>query len=669
MRNSKINKLILFFLLIIISINLSSQPKKSIENSKMQWWTEARYGMFIHWGLYSLLNGEWEGKRITFCPEWIENFLKIPVNDYKSLTSRFNPTLYNADSIAQIAKDAGMKYVVITSKHHEGFALFKSADPFNVVDATPFKRDIVAELAQACRKRGLKFGVYYSQGQDWSHAGGGIYGQHWDSIQAEQTMDQYVDKVALPQVKELLTNFSPDILWWDTPAEITKEIASKFLAVTNNYPNLIMNNRLCDGMEGDFETPECFIPDNGIAGKHWESCMTTTNNWCFSKYDTVYKSPLAIIQSLCDITSKGGNYLLNVGPTPEGIVPVTSATNLREAGKWLKNNGEAVYGTKASPFLNLKWGKATVKQSAGKTSIYLHVFAWPTNGKLVLTGLQDKIIKAYPLTQPNNLLSVASAKPNNIISLLNVKKDKYVTVIVLEINDKPVVYNAPVINSESSVFTNKVVFNASTDMPKAEVRYTTNGDMPTVNSPIAKTNISVETSKNITIKAQSFIGNTAVSAVSECNFKVEKPIPTINLVNAKKGISYKYFRGTWTKLPDFDSLTPEKNGVLTNIELTPKTQPLYYGFVFEGYILVPETNVYRIYLTSDDGSDLTIAGKKLNNDGAHGMDEKFMDLALSKGYHKLRINYFQNGGGDGLRLEWKPLDGNRSFIGADFLCY
>lgn len=206
-------------------------------------------------------------------------------------------------------------------------------------------------------------------------------------------------------------------------------------------------------------------------------------------------------------------------------------------------------------------------------------------------------------------------------------------------------------------------------MPNTVVRYTTNGDNPTLNSPIATNNVSIETTNEITVKAQSYIGNKAVSAVTSCNYKVEKPIPAIPVGNVKKGISYKYFRGTWTKLPDFDTLTPESQGVLSNIELSPKTQPLYYGFVFEGYVFVPETNVYRIYLSSDDGSDLSIADRRLNNDGAHGMDEKFMDLALGKGYHKLRINYFQNGGGDGLRLEWKPLGGVRSTVSNDILFY
>ena len=645
----------------------NQKPFKGNEKQVAEWQKD-RFGMFIHWGLYSLLSGEWNGERITFVHEWMMNFKKIPVNDYRAVASRFNPTQYNADDFVTIAKNAGMKYIVITSKHHEGFALFKSADPFNVVDATPFKRDIVAELAKACRKQGLKFGVYYSQGQDWCHAGGGMYCPHWDSIQSSKTMDQYIDEVAVPQVKELLTAYNPDIIWWDTPAEITPARAEKFLAVTNKYPKLIMNNRLCDKMDNDFQTPEGYVPATGIPGKKWESCIPMYDNWGYNKFDHNCKTPDVIIATLSEIVSKGGNYLLNVGPTPEGLIPQPSIDCLKEVGEWMKLNGEVIYGTTASPFANLKWGKATQKVTGKTRKIYLNVFDWPADGKLVITGLENKILKAYPLAKPAMLLSVKTKQPDHILDVSKVAKGKYSTVIVIEISGKPVVNEAPVVTSECSVYTAKVAFDISCNTPNGIIHYTTDGTEPTVKSPVATAKIMLEPQGNLVVKARTYVKGLPVSDIAEKAFKKEKPIPAIEVSNLQQGLSYKLYLGNWTKLPDFSQLTPVKTGIVDSLDLSPKLQPLYYGFVFNGYINVPETNVYTFFLTSDDGSKMIIDDTKvLDNDGAHGMDEKMLEVPLAAGYHKIAIQYFQNGGGDGLKLEWKELGGKRMDVDKNLL--
>ncbi len=258
----------------------------------------ARFGLFIHWGVYSVPAGEWNGKRIWTGGEWIMNGAEIPVADYAKLPAQFNPVKFNADEWVKIANDAGMKYLVITAKHHDGFAMFKSeASPFNIVDATPFKRDPLAELAVACRKYGLKLGFYYSQAQDWNHPGGAAIKinkrttDHWDPAQ-DGDMDKYIDEVAVPQVRELLSNYGefPAVIWWDTPRDMTKERADKLVELLKLKPGIIQNNRLGGGYPGDTETPEQKIPATGFPGRDWETCMTMNGTWGYKQYDKNWKS-------------------------------------------------------------------------------------------------------------------------------------------------------------------------------------------------------------------------------------------------------------------------------------------------------------------------------------------------------------------------------------------
>src|SRR5262245_49579500 len=300
-------------------------------DARMKWWREARFGMFIHWGVYSVPAGVWNGTNVTRSgAEWIMNRGRIPVADYQKFPAQFNPVKFNADEWVKLAKDAGMKYIVITSKHHDGFAMYHSkADPFNIYDATPFKRDPLAELAAACKKEGIRLGFYYSQAQDWNHPGGAASGGHWDPAQ-EGSMDDYIDRVAVPQVRELLTQYGDvAVLWWDTPTGMNTERAEKLLPLLKLQPHIISNNRLDRSkLTGDFETPEQKIPATGLPGKDWETCMTINGTWGYRSYDDKWKSNETLIRNLVDIASKGGNYLLNVGPTSEGVIPEPSVERL-----------------------------------------------------------------------------------------------------------------------------------------------------------------------------------------------------------------------------------------------------------------------------------------------------------------------------------------------------
>ena len=396
------------------------------KDARMAWWREARFGMFIHWGLYSVPAGTWDGKQIPSLGEWIMNNASIPVADYKALATQFNPTGFSAHDIVALAKSAGMKYIVITSKHHDGFAMFDSkANAFNIVAATPFHRDPLKELAEECRKQGLKLGFYYSQDQDWTAPGASAIlrgnhdpvTHHWDKAQ-DGDFDTYLHTKAIPQIKELLSNYGdfPAVIWFDTPtANMTPARAAEIVALLNQHPNLIWNNRLGGGYKGDTETPEQTIPAQGFPGRDWESCMTINDTWGFKSYDTNFKSTETLLRNLIDIASKGGNYLLNIGPDSHGVVPQAEVDRLQAMGAWLKENGEAIYGTQPTLF-GAEAGafSPTEKDRDGRPKfipawnwrsttradkIYLEIFAWPT-GAFHLENVPRKVTKAYLLTDP-----------------------------------------------------------------------------------------------------------------------------------------------------------------------------------------------------------------------------------------------------------------------------
>jgi alpha-L-fucosidase len=395
-------------------------------DARMKWFREARFGMFIHWGLYSIPAGVWDGKPVPSIGEWIMNTGSIPVADYKALAPQFNPTGFSAHDIVALAKSAGMKYIVITSKHHDGFAMFDSkADPFNIVAATPFHRDPLKELAEECRKQGLKLGFYYSQDQDWTAPGGAALKTgdhkpptyHWDKAQ-DGDFATYLHTKAIPQLKELLTNYGefPAVIWFDTPTkDMTPELAGEIVALMNKHPNLIWNNRLGGGYQGDTKTPEQYVPANGFPGEDWESCMTMNDTWGYKSDDTNFKSSDVLLRNLIDIASKGGNYLLNIGPDSHGIVPAAEVERLQAVGRWIGVNGEAIYATQPTLFGDEdgtlsatekdKNGKPKFvpafdwRSTTAKDKVYIEIFHWPTGGFHV-EKMPRKVTGAYLLADP-----------------------------------------------------------------------------------------------------------------------------------------------------------------------------------------------------------------------------------------------------------------------------
>jgi alpha-L-fucosidase len=427
---------------------------------RMQWWREARFGMFIHWGLYSIPAGTWNGKQIPGVGEWIMNSASIPVADYKAFAGQFNPTGFNAHDIVALAKSAGMKYIVITAKHHDGFAMFDSkANSFNIVAATPFKRDPLRELAEECRKQGMKLGFYYSQDQDWTFPGGSAYKtgnhdsatHHWDPAAQDGDFDTYLHTKAIPQIKELLTNYGefPAVVWFDTPtANMTPERAAEIVALLNQHPNLIWNNRLGGTYNGDTETPEQSIPPQGFPGRDWESCMTINDTWGYKLNDTNFKSTETLLRDLIDIASKGGNYLLNIGPDSHGIVPATEVERLHQIGQWLAVNGEAIYDTQPTLFGPEAGAlSSTDKNKSGNPKfitswnwrsttapnrIYIEIFTWP-GSSFHLDKLPRKVTSAYLLADfVHKHLKIEQSGESLTVRLPAIAPDPIATVVVLE---------------------------------------------------------------------------------------------------------------------------------------------------------------------------------------------------------------------------------------------
>jgi len=405
---------------------LPGETKEQMDR-RMAWWREGKFGMFIHWGLYAIPAGEWKGKKVSGIGEWIMHRGNIPVEEYAPLQKQFNPVKFNAQQWVDIAKRAGMKYIVITSKHHDGFCLFDSKLTDYDVMGSPFRRDILKELADECHQQGIRICWYHSI-MDWYQpdAKGANFPKYAQHMRG--------------QLKELLTNYGKiGVLWFDGEwiNEWTEEQGRQLEQyIRGLQPDLIVNNRVGKRKRspGDFGTPEQTIPATGMPGWDWETCMTMNNTWGFKKDDHNWKSTEDIIRKLVDIVSKGGNFLLNVGPTAEGLIPQPSVDRLDAVGKWLDINGASIYGTSASAFSRLSWGRCTQKPGV----LYLHVFQWPADGQLVVPGLQNKVRKAYLLADADRKeLETARADDNLVVTVPAKAPDPIDTVVVLEIEGEP----------------------------------------------------------------------------------------------------------------------------------------------------------------------------------------------------------------------------------------
>ena len=407
--------------ILLLLPGFSLAESMSDRDERMAWWREARFGMFIHWGVYATPAGEWNGKPVKGVSEWIQCKGEIPVKEYEPLKDVFNPVRYDADEWVRLAKNAGMKYIVITSKHHDGFCLWDSAHTEWDIASTPYRKDLLKPLAEACRKHDVKLCFYHSI-MDWHHPDYGVK-KPWrgNFNNPSPDMEAYTAYMKA-QLKELLTNYGDlGVLWFDGEWEEAwtherGEDLDDFLRTIQ--PSLIINNRIDKGRKGmkgmnkdgdfrgDFGTPEQEILHEGLPGVDWESCMTMNTSWGYKAVDHNWKSTQQLIRNLVDIASKGGNYLLNVGPTAEGLIPDPSIERLMEMGEWMAVNGESIHGTSAGPLPELEWGRCTMRKTGNTTVLYLHVFDWPENGRLAVPGLRvdnDADVEAFLMATAKNL--------------------------------------------------------------------------------------------------------------------------------------------------------------------------------------------------------------------------------------------------------------------------
>ncbi len=629
---------VIALLCLISGVLAETNPAKE---SRMEWWRNARFGMFIHWGIYS----------VPAQGEWYMTNAQVPRADYEKYATQFDPAKFDADRWAEIAHGAGMKYLVITSKHHDGFCMFETkTNHYNVVDATPWHKDPLKVLSEACRRHGIQFGVYYSI-MDWHSPYQGAYKP--DSLHPVYNPTHFKegDKNAYiiymkTELRELVKQYHPEILWFDGQwmDGWTREDGRGIYSYLRKLDlKLIINNRVMGA--GDYETPEQEIPANGLPGHDWETCMTINNSWGFNAADSDFKSARELIHNLIDIASKGGNYLLNIGPTAEGIIPQPEVDRLKAMGDWLKVNGESIYGTTASPFTNqLSWGRCT--QRPGR--LYLNVFDWPADGKLILHGLYNMPTRAFLLADKmKNPLKVSRSGDSLVIMVPLQSPYMISSVVVLNFKGKPEVHNPPTIKAQSEIFidTLNVVFGPAGE--KAEVHYTLDGTDPTMKSPVALKTI--EITGTTIVSGRSFRDGEPVSEVGRSTFTKVKPEEAADVVLVNNGIRYEYFEGEWQTLPDFGKVKPIHDGTLRSFVLPQQRALVNYGVEYTGCIKILKDDIYTFYTVSDDGSRLYIGDKLVvDNNGLHGASEKDGVVALKEGYHPIRVEFFQAGGSDSL---------------------
>jgi alpha-L-fucosidase len=663
----------------------AAKGEDAAHDAKMAWWREAKFGMFIHWGLYSVPAGAWPGKG-THHAEWIRDTANIPVGEYEKLLPKFNPVKFNAQEWAALAQEAGMRYLVITSKHHDGFCLFDSKETDWDVMSTPFKRDIMKELSDACHRLGpgqkdggplypVRFCMYHSI-MDWHHPDY-TPRRPWEKADrpAEGAdFDRFV-KYLKAQLAELCApKYDPGLIWFDGEWEgtWTHERAVDLAAyMDKTAPGVIYNNRIDKGragMEGttargflgDYHTPEQTIPEKGLPGD-WETCMTMNGNWGYNAADKNFKSTTDLVQKLCDIASKGGNFLLNVGPTAEGEIPAESVQRLKEMGAWMRVNGRAIYGTQRSPLdAAPAWGRVTMKagSKAGETTLYLFVFDMPKDGVLAVPGLLNTPLSAHLLqAQKSSVIPQVTAKQADGQVLVDVSQlgagaltgTAPVPVIELTIAGVPDVSIPPVIDAFADQFVGTTDFTITTPMKGVEIRYTGDGKDPGVEA--RKYDGPVNITKGMTVSARLFRDGRAVSPVVRRTFVQAPPKASVVLDKVEPGLNFACYKGSFDKVPDFAALKPEKTAVLSVISTKEACSDDNYALRYTGYINVPKTDVYVFHLSSDDGSRLYIGSTLVvDNDGLHSLAEKSGTVVLAGGWHPITVEMFEKSGGADLGL-------------------
>ncbi|MFM1867342.1 MAG: hypothetical protein RL591_750 [Planctomycetota bacterium] len=653
-------------------VNLVNETPEQ-HDARMKWFRDAKFGMFIHWGAYSTAAGEWNGKRVPGIGEWLLSNAQIKPEDYAVLQKQFNPVKFDAKAWVDIAKNAGMKYIVITSKHHDGFCLWDSALTEWDVANSPFApRDPLKELADACTAAGIRLCFYHSI-MDWHHPDY-LPRRAWDTRPTEGADYQRYIAYMKGQLKELTSGKYGDvgILWFDGEWEgtWTHEMGKDLYDYCRSLDtDIIINNRVDtgrSGMEGitregdyrgDYGTPEQQIPATGLpAGVDWETCMTMNDTWGYKKYDQNWKSTQDLVHKLIDIVSKGGNFLLNVGPTGEGEIPAPSVERLAAMGAWMKTNARAIYDTQANPFPEPpSWGRITrAKNADGSDRLYLFVFEWPKDGALRLSGLLSDVGAVQILGQRTRNLWPSERDGDAVVFKLPTEPlDPVATVVAVDLTEPLAVAALPEINAADDRFTGSLEVDVKQPASKVTYRYTTDGSEPVASSTPAGTPITL--SKSATVKARGFLGDRAVTRTISRQFEHLDPITAVQTLKADPGLRFSAYEVPESIKTCAEIVKAKKvgEGVAPEPSVAVKPREENFGLVFQGFIDVPETGVYRFFVDSDDGSVMMLHGKVVvDNDGPHSATEKSGAVALEKGMHPIEIRMFEAAGQDLLRVSW-----------------
>ena len=675
----------LYLLIISLLVLIRCQPETSKNylgesqeerDKRMEWWRDAGFGMFIHWGAYAVPAGVYQENEIPGIGEWIMSTAQIPIDEYEEFVKQFNPVDFNAHEWVQIVKNAGMKYIVITSKHHDGFCLWDSkVSDYDIIDFAPFDRDILQELADACQKEGIKLCFYHSI-MDWHHPDA-----------TAENFANYRENYLKPQVKELITEFGDiGVMWFDGEwiEEWTEEQGKDlYNFIRNIKPEMIINNRVGKGRmgmqgmnkdqtyAGDFGTPEQEILGSKST-LDWESCMTMNNTWGFKKNDHDWKSAEVLIHNLVDIAAKGGNYLLNVGPTANGLIPQPSIDRLIEMGEWMKINGEVIHNSRSFRFYKENDDIRLLQSKDGET-IYVVALSWPGDSFMMESikpdeGSEIKMLGtntplAWEVNENGNLLveipgslQEESNRPCKFAWTFKINGE------ALPLGDAPQIKTQHNEKGDRILFSGKLKIGIESHDPEIPVHFTLDGSDPTQASP--EFTDSIEIAKSTTISAKAFHNGVKASFTSTTEF-----------INVEESgvhcLNYFYYEGEWENLPLFSELNPVRHGYVLQVDLRQvNPRENYFGVVFTGDIQIKQAGDYTFYLVSDDGSRLLINDDLIiDNDGLHGMEEMAGVIKLDAGDHSFKIEYFEAGGGNAIRFLMEGPGMEKQVVPTNFFSY
>lgn len=660
-------------------------PARGAEPSRLDWWREARFGIFVHWGLYSILAGEWQGR--TDYGEWIRDSARIPRAEYDRLLSRWDPRAFSADDLVRRCRDAGAGYVVLTTKHHDGFCLFDSAVEDFDVGSTAGGRDVVREFATACRRHGLRVGFYHSI-MDW-HADDYLPRRGWevDRPTAGAVFDRYVGHLHA-QVTELLSGYGPvDLMWFDGEWErgwTTERGRDLYALCRRLQPEILVNDRVArnrggdrrgddadgggrDGAVGDYATPEQHVPEGDLVDRDWETCLTTSTHWGYNAHDRQWKTPRDLVRTLVDVVSRGGNLLLNVGPRADGSLPPEAESLLAAIGRWMQRHGASIRGGRRSPFGALPFGRCTWSPTPTGATLFLHVFELPAAGRLELNGLGNAIRAvrllggaALPWRFADDALQVELPRDG---------LDPICPVVAVDIAGEPLVLRAPEIVAASDTFVDRLEVECRAQAPLS-VRLTLDGSEPAAGTPVQA--LPLVLTATTVVKARAFLRGRPIAATVERRFERVAPWPAIDAPagGSEPGLVCERYDGDFDRLPAFDALSARDTQVLSVPGIADDPEREFTARRFRGRLRVATTGMHRFSLRADDGAALWIDGRLVvDHDGLHGPTALVGQAPLAAGLHDVEVRWFNKAGGATLALRWGSAGGPMRPVAPHDFCH